>query len=65
MRCQTCSIHLRIKALDQNNFLGCLVRKVVPLVVGVMLDTEGSTLSVGVDETNGHQVVLRIEMAPV
>ncbi len=65
MGCQSCSIHLLVKALDHDNFLRGMVRKVVPLVPGVMLDTESATLSVRVDESNGHQIVLRVEVAPV
>lgn len=33
--CQPCSVNLRIIALDQSDLLGCLIREVVPPMVGV------------------------------
>ena len=59
------SIHLRIEALDESYFFGGLIREIIPLVIGVMLDTECSTLSVGIDETDRYEVVLGVQVTPV
>ncbi len=65
VRSQSSLVHLRIIALDQSDLFRSLIRKVMPLVVGIILHTEGATNSVGVDEPHGDQVVLGVKVTPV
>ena len=65
MRSQPSPVNFRIITLDQSDFLRSLVAQVVPLVVRVVLHAEGSTNPVGVDEADGYEVVLGIEVVPV
>jgi len=65
MRSQPGPIHLRIITFDQSDFLRCLIREVIPLVVGIVLHAEDTANSVGVDELHGHQIVLGVKVTPV
>ena len=51
-------VHIRIKALEERHLVRRLVRKVIPLVSRTVPETVRARLTVRVDESRRHQVLL-------
>jgi hypothetical protein len=65
MRRQTRLAFIRVETLDQSNLIWCLSPKVVPLVRGVIANTENGPLSVPIYVPGRDKVFLRIERTPI
>ena len=65
MRRQPRLVDVRVEALDEGDFVWSLVRQIVPLMTGIVLDAEGRTFTVRVDVASGHEICLRIDGAVV
>ena len=54
-----------VEALDQDDLFWCLVTKVVPAVLRVVLDAERRALAVTVDVPSGDEVNIRFDRTPI
>ena len=59
------AVDLGVVALDERDLIRCLVREIVVLLLGIVVEEVNATIAIGVNEASWNEVLRQIEGLPV